>query len=55
MDLSNKVLNINSGQGAAKISEINFEMKKISANSVSPGHISSNRAELANIYFDLQL
>ena len=54
IDLSYEVLNIDFGQGAAKISEVKVgDKKKISAYAAGPVHTGSNRAELADTYFDL--
>ena len=56
IDLSYEVLNIDFGQGAAKISEVKVRgQKKISVDSADPGRISSNRAESADIFFDVHI
>ena len=49
MDLSNMVLNIDSGQGAAKISGQSWRSQKESADLADPRHIGSNWAKLTDI------
>ena len=56
VDLSNEILNIDFGQGAAKILEVKIgSQKKVPADSANLGGIGSNQAESAVIFFDLQL
>ena len=55
MDLSNEVLNIDFGQGAAKISEVKVGgRKRVSADSAQFNPMRLEPAELADIFFDLQ-
>ena len=53
MDLSNKVLNIDFGQGAAKISEVKVggQRKYISADQPGSNPLRPGSAELADIFF----
>ena len=55
MNLSDEVLNIYFGQGAAKISQVKVGGKKLSADMAGPWRIGSNKAELEINFFDLQL
>ena len=56
VNLSFEVLNIDFGQGAAKISELKVGVrKKISAYAAAPAHTGSNRAGRQIFFFDLQL
>ena len=45
MDFLNEELNIDFDQGAAKISEVSWRLKKISANLADPGPMGSNWAD----------
>ena len=47
------MLNIDFGQGAVKLSEVKDGVGKIPANSADQGCMGSNRAESADIFFDL--
>ena len=56
IDLSNEVLNINFGQGAAKISEVKVGgQKKISADSARFEPMRPGPAESADIFINLQI